>query len=515
MTNTNDYDAEIAIVGYGPTGVTAANRLGAYGIKTIVFEREKEIYPRARAVTVNDWTCRYFQAMGVNREIKQTMDETYQLRWITYDGVELNKISFPPSDQGHARAYSIYQPAMEQVLRDSMTRYSNRVDVQFGQDVVGIAQDENGVTLTIRDMDTGATRTMRARYLLGCHGGNHATREELGVELVGDTTETRWVVIDARVKRWWPHRNILTFWSDKNRPVVDIALAKGNHRWEFPLESHETDEDFQTHEDLWKLLNTLGVTHDDVEIHQHAFYNHHVRHAENWRLGRVFLLGDAAHLMPPWGGSGMQSGIRDAFCLAWKLANVLKGKLPEQVLDTYQAERAPDVARYTQITIELGKIIQQQLSDEEMAALQKAALEDNSGLHPLLQPPVLAGGWITGACDENSALGRLIPQPRAASSRGVYALLDDFLGDDMVLLGDGVAPETHLSEAQRADWDELGTRYIRVHGADEATERASDIVDLEGSLLGWMRQYGTRVIAVRPDRFVAATDTTGLDVPLS
>lgn len=510
---TNNFDADVAIVGYGPSGVIAASRLAAQGISVVVFEREKDIYARARAVTVNDWTCRYFQAMGLDHEVKQTMEETFQLRWLTYDGIELNRIAFPPSDMGHARGYSIYQPALEQVLRDGALRFEDNLDLHFGAEVTDIKQDDDGAIVTAIDLHSNKTQSVRVKYVLGCHGGNNKTREMLGVELLGDTREIRWIVIDARVKRWWPNRNILTFWSDKKRPVVDIALGLGNHRWELPLEAHETDDDFQTEEQVWELLEPLGVAKEDVELHQHAFYNHHVRHAENWRLGRVLLLGDACHLMPPWAGAGMQSGIRDAFCLAWRLAYVLQGKLPDSVLESYQVERAPDVARWTETAVALGRIIQQQLSEEEVQQLQKD-MNDTSTLPPLLQPPIIASGWLSGNTDETSAIGKLIPQPRTASSNGRYSRLDDLLGDDMVILGDHINPETLLTSKQKSDWDTLGTRYIRVHAHDQASEKDTDIVDLEGTLISWMRRFGVKAIAVRPDRFVAASDVYGLTMPI-
>lgn len=512
MTYNQDFDADVAILGYGPTGVTAASRLGALGVRTIAFERDKGLYQRARAVTVSDWTCRYFQAMGLDHEIKQTMDETYMLRWLTYEGQELNRLTFPPSEMGHARSYAIYQPAMEQVMRDGAARYANVLDVRFGFEVVGVEQDGEGVTVTARNIDTGETTSTRVRYLLGCYGGNSTTREMLGVELVGSTAETRWIVIDARVKRWWPNRNVLTFWSDRHRPVVDIALARGNHRWELPLSPEESDADFQTSDQLWALLTPLGVTPDDVDIHQHAFYNHHVRAVEQWRRGRVILLGDAAHLMPPWAGAGMQSGIRDAFCLAWRLEAVLRGRLPDTALDTYQAERAPDVERYTQIAVELGRLIQQQMSEEELAAMQPPPGAEPT-LPPLLQDPELAAGWIHGPAGPGSAVGKIVPQPRAASSAGIIQMLDDLLGDDMVILGADMDPASLLNAGQKSAWDKLNTRYIAVRPSDGRSQSGDDIIDLDGTLLAWMEHHNARAIAVRPDRFVAAADISGLVVP--
>ena len=509
-TDTQNFDADVAIIGYGPSGLAAALCLGHYGIRTVVYERHHDIYPRARAVTVNDWTMRCFQSLGLDEELARTMDNTQALRWINYDGQQLMRMDFPPSCLGrHPTSYAIYQPAMEEMLRRANARQAEHVQVRYGMDVIELAQDAEGVSLKAQAMAGGAVTTTRARYALACDGGSSATRERLGIPLLGETREVRWVVIDAKVKRWWPERNLLTFWSDRERPVVDIALAQGNHRWEFPLAAHESEADFQTHEQLWPLLRSLGVTPDEVEIHQHAFYRHHVRHAQRWSEGRVFLLGDAAHLMPPWAGSGMQSGIRDAFNICWKLREVLRGSLPPSLLDSYQAEREPNVAFYTEVAVQLGRIIQQQISPEELAATAPKPGE----LPPLLWNPWYEAGWLRGPTTPQNAVGKMIPQPRVADARGRLCWLDDLLGDGFAVLGDGVDPCTLLSAEQRRGWDGLGARYFCVLLPEQRGQGSNDIVDLDGSLLAWMRGYGAQALALRPDRFVAAASPSGLTLP--
>lgn len=513
MNQAHTFDADVAIIGYGPSGLAAALCLGHYGIKTVAFERDKDIYPRARAVTVSDWTMRCFQSLGLDQELAETMDPTVALRWVTYSGQQIMRMDFPPSRLGrHPTSYAIYQPSMEKVLRAANERHSDCVDVRYGVEVIDLQQDENGVTVSSKNLVTGEINTTRARYVLACDGGASATRERLGIKLIGETREVKWVVIDARVKRWWPERHILTFWSDSKRPVVDIALAQGNHRWEFPLEPHESEADFSTHEQLWKLLNSLGVTSDDVEIHQHAFYRHHIRHAERWQEGRVFLLGDAGHLMPPWAGAGMQSGIRDAFNIAWKLREVLKGRLPASLLETYEAERAPNVAFYTGVAVQLGRLIQQQLSEQELAAMAPKPGEPPPE-PPLLWNPWYEAGWFTGSLGPDSAVGKMIPQPRVGDAHGRLCWLDEQLGTGFTLLGDGVDPRSLLSEQELEAWNALGAQYLCILSPDQRGKGVDDIVDLDGALLSWMRGFGAKVIAVRPDRFVAATNVAGLSLP--
>lgn len=511
---TTDFDADVAIIGFGPTGVSAANFLGSMGVRVIAFERDQDIYQRARAVTVNDWTLRCFQSVGLDQALLKDMDPHTAYRWKSYAGKVLRQVSVEPSTLGQPPAMAIYQPVMEQTLRDGAARFTS-VEVRFGESVTGVVQDAEGATVST------ATGAIRVRYVLVCDGGSSATREGLGIALLGDTNETRWVVIDARVKRWWPERNVLTFWSDAKRPVVDIALGLGNHRWEFPLSPDESESDFATKEQLWALLGSMGVTPDDVEIHQHAFYRHHVRKAERWRDGRAFLLGDAAHLMPPWAGQGMQSGIRDAFNLSWKLALVLKGLVAnaeaEHLLDSYEAERAPDVAFMTAVTEQLGRIIKMQMTAGEKARAILAELLGKVGIKvpglPVALPPRLATGWLSGSPGETSAIGKMPPQPAMSTSKGRNGKMDDLIGTGFVLLGDNRDPAAMLTPPQRAAWDRLGARYIAVRSTDQSSDTDSDVIDLDGALLAWMRAHGTAAIVLRPDRFVAADCRSGLGPP--
>lgn len=513
----SEFDADVVIIGYGPSGVVAANTLAGRGVSVIALERDVEIYPRARAVTVNDWTMRIFQELGLDEPVLKVIDPQRALRWVTYDGTELLRVGFPPSALGTVegtRFYNVYQPAMEPVLREGGDRYPELLSVRYGWEVVSVDQDDAGVTVTAKNLATGESKSIRARYALACDGGSSVTRRQLDVALLGDTLDVLWVVIDTKVKRWWPDRNLLTFWSDKRRPIVDIPLSLGNHRWEIPLKPGETEADFTTPEQVWPLLNDLGVTTDDVEIHQHAFYRHHERMAERWRVGRVFLVGDAAHLMPPWAGAGMQSGMRDAYDISWKLARVLEGRASEDFLDTYEAERRPNVDFYTQLAIGLGKIIKQELSDEEMAAV---TAPPPPGVippdPPLIAAPFLVAGWLRGPIGDDSIIGRMLPQPKVESADGFMLKLDDLLGTNYVLLGDGVDPASLLTAEERAEWDALGTRYLAVRQVDQATETLDELVDLQGAILDWMRGFGVHVVAVRPDRFVAADDVHGLAVP--
>jgi len=514
---TQHHDADVAIIGYGPTGLIGALTLAAKGASVIAFERDTDIYSRARAVTINDWTMRILQELGIDERIEKVIEPQRALRWVTYDGQEVMRVEHPPSSLGtrntKPRFYNIYQPTMEAELRRCADELDG-LEVRFGAEVIGIEQDADGVTVTSRDRETGEETTTRARYAIAADGGSSPVRKALGIEMHGDTVPTQWIVIDCHAKRWWPDRDFLTFWTDGERPVVDIALSAGNHRWEIPLKAGETEAGFATEEQVWPLLEAMGKTREDVDIHQWAFYRHHVRSADRWREGRVFLAGDAAHLMPPWAGAGMQSGMRDVHNLGWKLARVLRGELPEEWLDTYEVERRPNVEFFTGLAVGLGRVIKQEATPEEMAAMN--AVPENTVTPfepPLIAPPVLDAGWIAGEQGDGSVIGRMLPQPVVGDAVGTMARFDDLVGHDFVLLGADVDPTTLLSDEERAAWDALGASYRAVRPKTSFTQGPDDLVDLDEVLLPWFARYGVQVVAVRPDKFVAAADKTGLGVP--
>ncbi|QGU06025.1 3-(3-hydroxy-phenyl)propionate/3-hydroxycinnamic acid hydroxylase [Corynebacterium occultum] len=520
LPDTQDYDYDVVIVGYGPSGVTAANFLGQYGISTGVFERAVDIYSRARAVTMDDYTMRLFQQAGLDHKLMADMDPRSILRWKTYDGHEFLRVSSPDTTYGHPANSQIFQPRVEKTLREGVGRYTDSVDVHFNHEFVDITQDSDGVGLTIRDHTTNTTREVRAKYVLACDGGSSRVRSLLKMELRGKSKPTEWVIVDAKVKSWWPERDLLTFWSDPDRPVVDMPLALGHHRWELPLRSHEKREDFESREALWELLAPFGVTDEQVEILQHAFYTHHVLMADRWRKDRVFLVGDAAHMMPPWAGQGMQSGVRDAHNISWKLRLVLEGRAPDGLLDLYQAEREPHVREMTKLAEMLGFFIEEP-NPTKVAIRNRAlpVLQKLPGIGPVIKEfrfkpaPTVKKGFINGHVGRGTAVGRMIPQPTVATRNAHQSLLDDFLGDGFAILGFDTDPREKLTDAQITSWETLGATFRTVRSTTHAPHTDDDLIDFTNVLMPWARKHRVSVVVLRPDRFVMATDRTGLDIP--
>lgn len=519
MTSVSDDGAgrfEVAVVGYGPTGVTLAAFLGSHGIRTVVIERAADVYARARAVTMDGKTIRLFQSLGLSDALTRQMDVTPAVRWKSYDGRELHRTVYSPTPgpSGHASSYMIYQPAVEATLRSAVAGCSS-VDVRLGEELVHLDETsaDSPVELLTRD-EQGLEHRYRASYVVAADGGSSAVRRILGIPLTGQTRQRTWIVIDAKVKRWWPERQLLTFWSDAARPCVDVPLALDHHRWEFPLAEHESPADFATDDALWRLLAPLGIGSEQVEILHTAFYNHHVRKAADWRHGRIFLAGDAAHMMPPWAGQGMQSGMRDAVDLSWKLRAVLRHGVHPDLLDSYQVERRPNVAAVTRQSVRLGEMIELEPGRRNPSAPLRRVMDRIRGPRAGAGvPPEIHAGFVTGVPARDNLLGTVIPQPHIALQTGRRLPLDEVLGTDFAVIGLDVDPASVLSSGQRDAWERLGARLLTLRSSGAAPQENEEIVDFEDVLAPWFQRNRVRVVVVRPDRFVVATDPTGLDLP--
>ena len=233
----------------------------------------------------------------------------------------------------------IYQPALERVLREGVNRYPS-VDVRLEREAGAFRELADGVEIAVTDLRDGTASAVRGRYLLACDGGSSPIRTQLGIGFEGRTYEDPWIVIDTKVKQEWPEVDRLRFHCDPERPAVDCPTPLGHHRWEFPILPGEDGEEVSSEDYIWTLLEPTA-SHRARRDPAARRLVHHVRFAERWREGRVFLLGDAAHCMPPWIGQGMASGVRDAHNLCWKLASVVAGKATPALLDSYEPERKP------------------------------------------------------------------------------------------------------------------------------------------------------------------------------
>ncbi|OBF81264.1 FAD-binding monooxygenase [Mycobacterium sp. 852002-51163_SCH5372311] len=507
MTESATYD--VAVIGYGPTGATAANLLGRFGLKVVVIERDPDIYGRARAISTDEEVMRIWQSVGLAERLQQDMLPDRPIAFVDADGVPFIDLKINSHGMGHPPQQFLYQPAVDQVLRDGVSRLPN-VEVLVEHECLRTVTKDDAVELMLADLRTDTLKRLRASYVIAADGGSSPTRGQLGVGYSGRTYAERWVVIDTKVIRPWDAHDRLRFHCDPARPTVDCPTPLGHHRWEYPAREGEDASKLVSDAEVWKVLNAQGITEDEVEILRAVVYCHHVRVADRWRVGRVFLAGDAAHAMPPWIGQGMSAGVRDAANLCWKLAAVLRGQAPDSLLDSYQAERKPHVTEVTRRAVFVGRIITER--NKAIAALRNHA---GRAIMPLaaVTNRLQKSMWVPEARYRDGflvaghrAAGWQIPQPWVVDADGATVRLDDALAGQWTLLYTGVAP------AGRRAWIESGVPAIQLIGPQDGPS-PNAIRDRDGTLLHWLSRKKAAAVVVRPDGFIYAATEPGKPLP--
>ncbi len=492
---------DVAVIGYGPTGATAANLLGQLGLNVIVVERDADVYGRARAISTDEEVLRVWQSVGLADRLQQDMLPDRPLAFVDSDGRPFVESTITARGCGHPPQQFIYQPAVDHVLREGVARFPN-VEVLLEHECLRAFNKDDHVELLVADMCTDSFTRIRAAYVIAADGGSSPTRGLLGIGYSGKTYGERWVVIDTKVHHEWDAHDRLRFHCNPNRPTVDCPTPLGHHRWEFPARAGEDERVLVSDDYVWRVLNDQGITDRNVEILRAVVYSHHVRVADRWRVGRVFLAGDAAHAMPPWIGQGMSAGVRDAANLCWKIAAVLRGQAPEKILDSYETERKPHVTEVTRRAVRVGRVITERRP--RLAALRNHSLRAITKL-----PGVLTGGqklfWIPGAhypdgflAAGHKAVGWLIPQPWVTDTAGECRRLDDVLGGGWALLHSaGQCPGATA-------WTQRGVPAFRL---------GHDITDNDGTLTRWLSEKKAASIVLRPDGFIYAAAEYGRPIP--
>jgi len=514
---------DIAIIGYGPVGVTAANLLGQTGLRVLVIERDADLYARARAISTDEEVVRIWQRTGLAGRLTADMLADKPLTFV--DAAGRTFLSFTPKPLGNGYPFQqfIYQPALERTLRAGVSRFPN-VQVLLGHECTGLAQDAGGVDLTICRTGTGGDiQRVRAAYVIAADGGSSPTRTRLGIGFQGRTYEDRWIVIDTKVKKPWPEVDRLRFHCNPARPAVDCPTPLGHHRWEFPVLPGDDPAALVTPQGVLELLAGQGIGPEHVEVLRAVVYSHHVRFADRWRAGRVFLAGDAAHVMPPWIGQGMASGVRDVDNLCWKLAAAAGGRLPagavERLLDSYQTERMPHVRSMTKAAVFFGRVITERRP--AVTAVRDRLFRTACRL-PGLGSFLCGAGWFPatayrsgllatspGRRGARRAAGTHIPQPWVLDQHGNRARLDDTLGHTAwaVLHTGTTGPRPDLDR-----WRRAGVQVIELRPAGSDPGPGA-VVDVGNQLRDWMRARHATAIAVRPDAIVYAAAAAGEQLP--
>jgi 3-(3-hydroxy-phenyl)propionate hydroxylase len=516
--STGNPEYDVAISGYGPTGQALASLLAARGRKVVVFERWPSLYGLPRLCTLDGEAARIIQAAGDIDEALRDSNPCRRYYLVNQDNKVLIDLDWTAEHVcGYPLRISMHQPDIE-VAMDDAARERGAV-VHQGCEVTGATQDDGGVTISARrrggDRD-GEEMSVRAKYLVGADGAKSAVREALGIGQEEFPFRNAWLSVDAVRKRTLP--TIAGVSEDLRVPVVvcapegkthaSIPIGASRLRFEFLVDpDSEHDEHLREEVGYECLQNVHGLTRDDVEIYRQVIYPFAGRIAERWKVGRIFLAGDAAHLMTPFLGQGACSGLRDSANLAWKLDLVLGGNAGEVLLDSYELERKTHVAGHVAGSDALGAMACE--PDPEKAAIRDQVFF--SGQAPPPPPdPVLTTGvlHLEAAGVLVPPVGDLGPQGRleldGAAGRG-----DDVIGAGFQLVGAGVDPGELLDSDQRDFLMLIGGRSLGV--GPEAGDGVA--ADLDGAYGRFMSSHDIEGFLLRPDFTVFAVFRSQDEVP--
>lgn len=498
-----DYD--VIIVGMGPVGALCANLAGLWGLNALVVEKSETVYANPRAMGFDHEVMRVFGNIGLADSIAEHVMPYRPSEYRTTGSQLIKRIDAaqPPFPLGWAPNYVFSQPPVERALREKIACFKS-VTVELGSEVLSVDSAESQANVRIQAKD-GTERTVTAAHVLACDGGTSPIRTRLGLKMDDLAFDEPWLVVDVILNEGagedLPKTNVQ--FCELARPCTFVVGPGRHRRWEFMINPDEQPSEISKPEMIKKLISRW-LPEQDYQLWRASAYRFHALILEQWKADRVFFLGDAAHMTPPFLAQGMCQGVRDALNLVWKIALVKEGLAAPEFLETYQIERIPHVRQTTLAAKEFGGVICER--DSERAAIRDARLIEHMKENPggtIRQS--LIPGLSLGFIAQVSPAGELFPQPMVIDHVGKRALLDEFTGQVFRVV---VAPgfdATALLRCLRSSQSLKGLpiHVVRLVNPEQSGARAADeYQEVDGLLAQWLEQRGCNVVIVRPDHYV-------------
>jgi 3-(3-hydroxy-phenyl)propionate hydroxylase len=498
----NDY--QVVVVGFGPSGAVASCLLGSHGLRTLAIDRLRDVYDKPRAIAIDHEIMRHLDNLGVAGRVLPHVAPFPASQHFGAEGQLIRRIDMVPEPypQGYVPSMVFTQPPVEAAIREHAASYPS-VDVELGVELVGLEQSQDGVTLHLRG-DSGRASTVSAGYVIACDGASSGIRQQLGMELDDLVFDEPWLVVDVIVRE--DARSTLPStaaqYCDPARPTSYI-IGPGHHRrWEIMLLPGEDPQQMEKPEQVWRLL-ARWLTPDQATLWRAASYRFHALVAREWRRGRVFLAGDAAHQQPPFIGQGMCQGLRDVSNLVWKLARVIAGGSDDALLDSYGEERRAHVVELTSRIKAIGHVICER--DPEAAKARDARiLGEGGGTARTITRQEIVPRLTRGLLAlDHPAGGTLFPQPwlRAGAGR---VLMDARHGIGWRLVIDGRGELRPLAQTVE-DARGIAMKIITIvpeGGVARGDAAEAPSCELDGVVARWFETYACRAVVVRPDHYV-------------
>lgn len=506
---------QVAIVGAGPVGLTMAAVLGDAGISVVVVEKNAATADQPRAIMIDDEYMRTLASVGLMEPLEEHLTPPCGIHFLSPLGFPLARVPGFVTPNGFGGRRAMAQPVFEKVLLQALTRFPS-VTARFQEAVNDISQDADHVTLTVADA-AGAEHRLTADFVLACDGAHSFVRKHLAIPFEGHSIDEPHLVVDFAE---FPDQDgFMKFTCNPRRPVNSIPAPYGGRRIEFMLAPGDRPADIVSLKSIRNLVDEFtpyrGV---DLKVIRAAVYGFSERVAGKLRVGRVFLLGDAAHIMPPFGGQGLNTGARDVANLAWKIIAVLRGTASPKVLDSYDSERRSIIESIVAFAGRVGRVTN--LRSRPLALLRDAAFAVGN-LFPAVRryfdegryvprPFYEKGIFIHRPGDEESMTGRMFPRPLLRVADGTSKSLDGLVGRGFAIVGIGVPAEALASAATTPLAGSLPAPVISIGLGATPDAPATGVVMTalaEPDKPTPVKGQAGKILILRPDRYVAATAT--------
>lgn len=486
---------EVIISGAGPVGLLMANLLGQNGIHTLLVERRTEMFSYARAVGIDDEALRALQAAGLLKTLSPYLQFNPTIAYLSQNGYRFFSPDAGLRPYGYPILSTFFQPQLEQVLRDGLLRYPC-VKFMEGCELLDFEQHADGVNVGLK---TGNELLQtRGSYLLACDGGRSTIRRQLGLSLSGDSKSKTWLVTDVRDSALLSEQILREHAELSDRSMVTISLPGGLRRFECMLYPHEAALEEPSSEVIseWFSAFTGGT---QLEVIRKKNYERYYRYADQLQHNRVFLLGDAAHLVPPYGGQGLCSGKRDALNLSWKLTAVLKHKASVKVLKTYQRERKQQM----KAMISFIKTIARQVENSARPVVAQSAVIQTARYRSTKPEPFCKNGFVL---KKSVNAGKMILQPEVMLADGSKGMLDEHCGYRFLIIGWQVQVTCFLSATHFEFWESLGAKFISIWPVGALVPQENKVEPLFSDDESWNIYFAGKdnVMILRPDKFIVS-----------
>jgi len=472
---------DVTIVGLGPAGGTLANLLAMHDFSILILDREKSFYPLPRAVHFDDEIMRVFQTIGITKEfLKYTIINkgtkfVNSKEKVILDWPRPKKIT----DNGWYPSYRFHQPDLEKQLRKKLKNYE-KVFIEQNSEVRKITNSKNHVDLTYTNTRNHKEYNVRSKYLVGCDGANSTTRDQMKTKMDNLGFTQKWAVVDLILKKKknnLPDRTIQ--YSNPKQPATYCRNVGKRRRWEFAIKKNQSDKKVLSENYIWNFLKPW-LNKSEAIIERKTIYQFESSIARKWHKGRIFIAGDAAHLMPPFMGQGMCAGIRDASNLAWKIATCLRVKHNDTFLNTYQSERSLNVREYIETTMRMGEFV----NAVESIQITDNISSDNKGIKSMQSIKPKIGKGLGHLKDKNR--GKIFPQFKLNKN---ISLDDNFSKKGILILSSDI--KTKVSK----NYPLVNSKKFK-------------------KLSVYLKNINSKAIIVRPDRFILGSANSNHEINL-